>query len=143
MVQTRMCCVFGAINCNTSGVSWGCNTVYYYYRRKGAKQPDFNTIFCYYKHCAILPQNVDGREQSNLTSTPYHTIHRKFLLPSINTILLPQIVDGREQSNLTSTLYTTTTEERKQSNLTSILYTTTINTMPYYHRKLMEGSKAT
>jgi len=76
---------------------------------KGAKQPDFNTIYCYYQQCATLPQKVDGREQSDLTST----------------------------------LYTATTEGREQCDLTSILYTATTNTMLYYHRKLMEGSKAT
>ena len=52
-------------------------------------------------------------------------------------------VDGREQSDLTLTLYTATTEGREQSNLTSILYTATTNTVPHYHRKLMEGSRAT
>ena len=58
-------------------------------------------------------------------------------------ILLPQKVDGREQSGLTLTLYITTIEEREQNDLTSILYTATTNTVPYYHRKLIKGSKAT
>ena len=47
--------------------------------------------------------------------------------PDFNTIsCYPQKVVGREQSGLTSTLYTAAT-----------------NTVLYYHRKLMERSKAT
>ena len=64
--------------------------------------------------------------------------------PGFNTVApLLQNVVGREQSDLTSTLYTATTEGREQSDLTSILYTATTNTVPHYHRKLMEGRKAT
>ena len=57
----------------------------------------------------------------------------------------PFIETNVQYSNfdLTSTLYTAITEGREQSGLTSILYTATTNTVPYYHRKLMEGSKAT
>jgi len=124
------------------------------------------------QHYIMLPLIVDGREQSNLTLTLYtatiegreqsdltsilytattNTVshyHRKLMEGSRATwlqhcLLLPQKVDRREQSDLTSTLYTATTEGREQSNLTSILYTTTTNTVPHYHRKLMEGSKAT
>jgi len=60
------------------------NTVYYH-RRKGAKRPNFNTVYYYHRklmegsrvtwlqHHDILPQIVDGREQSDLTSTLQYT----------------------------------------------------------------------
>ena len=66
------------------------NTVYCYYRRKGAKQPEFNTIYCYYKYYTTLPQNVDEREQSDLTSTLYtattNTWWKEAKQPDFNTI---------------------------------------------------------
>ena len=102
------------------------------------------TIYCYYKHYATLPQNVDGRKQSDLTLILYHAIHRRkgAKQPDFNTIYcyykhyatLPQNVDGREQSNLTSRLYTITTKccwkGAKQPNF---------NTVYCYHRR--KGAK--
>jgi len=135
------------------------NNVYCYHRRKGAKWPDFNTIYCYYKHCATLPQNVDGRKQSNLTSRLY-TITTKFCWkgakqpdfntvycyyrrkrakqPDFNTIYCYHRKTGAKQPDFNTiyyyykhyTILPQKVDGREQSDLTSILYTATVSDQP-------------